>query len=293
MLNIVLRRAPWVRVVINPVRVQGEGACAEIAAAITEFNSFRCDGASLVDVIVVCRGGGSAEDLWAFNEEIVARAIFASAIPVVSAVGHEIDFTISDFVADLRAPTPSAAAELIAPDAAELARFFSQHANRLRRELVNCVARWRARISAVLRASPFRVPQRKLAECAQKLDHLDDALRNGAILAIASRKQRLSELAAAIQSSCPNYAVKIQRQKIESLQQRLAHLGEQRIALSRSRCVRAENMLRALSPQNVLARGYTISTTDSGAVITDPAQVQPGAAMTTTTAKGKIRSVVS
>ena len=133
-LNILQRRAPWVRIVINPARVQGEGAAQEIAAAVREFNDFAGTGVPGVDVIVVCRGGGSAEDLWEFNEEIVARAIFQSAIPVVSAVGHEVDFTIADFVADLRAPTPSAAAELIAPDAVELQRRLSQIETRLRQE---------------------------------------------------------------------------------------------------------------------------------------------------------------
>ena len=129
MLNILKRRAPWLRVVVHPVRVQGAGASLEIAEAIREFNLW-AEGAGgpthagrpVVDLIVVARGGGSIEDLWEFNEEIVARAIAASGLPVVSAVGHEIDFTIADFAADLRAPTPSAAAELIAPDTAELLR---------------------------------------------------------------------------------------------------------------------------------------------------------------------------
>src|SRR5436190_13246549 len=115
MLNVLRRRAPWLQVLINPVRVQGMGAAQEIAVAIREL-SVPNDAFAPLDLIVVARGGGSIEDLWEFNEEIVARAIFHSAVPVVSAVGHEIDFTICDFAADLRAPTPSAAAELIVPD---------------------------------------------------------------------------------------------------------------------------------------------------------------------------------
>src|SRR5256714_4302843 len=121
MLNVLRRRAPWLQILINPVRVQGTGAAQEIAVAIRELAMPKEVFAS-VDLIVVTRGGGSIEDLWEFNEEIVARAIFHSAVPIVSAVGHEIDFTIADFVADLRAPTPSAAAELIVPDVAELVR---------------------------------------------------------------------------------------------------------------------------------------------------------------------------
>src|SRR5205809_5036745 len=121
MLNVLSRRAPWLQILINPVRVQGAGAAQEIAVAIREL-AMPTKNWSSVDVIVVARGGGSIEDLWEFNEEIVARAIFDSAVPIVSAVGHEIDFTISDFVADLRAPTPSAAAELIVPDIIDLQR---------------------------------------------------------------------------------------------------------------------------------------------------------------------------
>src|SRR5919201_2731714 len=136
MLNVLRRRAPWLQILINPVRVQGTGAAQEIAVAIRELATPNETFAPL-DLIVVTRGGGSIEDLWEINEEIVARAIFSSAVPIVSAVGHEIDFTISDFVADLRAPTPSAAAELIAPEAAELARWCAQHANRLHREMAN------------------------------------------------------------------------------------------------------------------------------------------------------------
>src|SRR6266700_1455234 len=121
MLNVLRRRAPWLQILINPVRVQGSGAAQEIAVAIREFASPSEIFAPL-DLLVVTRGGGSIEDLWEFNEEIVARAIFHSAVPIMSAVGHEIDFTISDFVADLRAPTPRAAAELIVPDIIDLQR---------------------------------------------------------------------------------------------------------------------------------------------------------------------------
>ena len=119
MLNVLRRRAPWLQILINPVRVQGTGAAQEIAVAIREL-AMPNEAFAPVDLIVVTRGGGSIEDLWEFNEEIVARAIFHSAVPIVSAVGHEIDFTICDFVADLRAPTPSAAAELIVPDITDL-----------------------------------------------------------------------------------------------------------------------------------------------------------------------------
>ena len=132
LLNILGRRAPWIRVLVFPVRVQGGGACQEIAQALTTLARPLGGGLPQPDVIVLARGGGSIEDLWCFNEEEVARAIAASPIPVVSAVGHEIDFTIADFVADLRAPTPSAAAELIAPDGPNCAGGFTRRSRRCR-----------------------------------------------------------------------------------------------------------------------------------------------------------------
>src|ERR671937_586694 len=136
MLNVLRRRAPWLQILINPVRVQGTGAAQEIAVAIRELATPNETWQPL-DLIVVTRGGGSIEDLWEFNEEIVARAIFHSAVPIVSAVGHEIDFTISDFVADLRAPTPSAAAELIVPDIVELQRRVDACTRALSRQLLS------------------------------------------------------------------------------------------------------------------------------------------------------------
>src|ERR1700757_2501889 len=138
MLNVLRRRAPWLQILINPVRVQGAGAAQEIAVAIRELAMPNVNWQPL-DLIVVTRGGGSIEDLWEFNEEIVARAIFHSALPIVSAVGHEIDFTISDFVADLRAPTPSAAAELIVPDIIDLQRQIDGCTRALSRQLLSRV----------------------------------------------------------------------------------------------------------------------------------------------------------
>src|SRR2546421_7252820 len=136
LLNVLRRRAPWLQILINPARVQGTGAAADIAVAIRELATAN-ENWLPVDLIVVARGGGSIEDLWEFNEEIVARTIADVAVPIVSAIGHEIDFTIADFVADLRAPTPSAAAELIVPDIVDLRRHMDTFARALGRELIN------------------------------------------------------------------------------------------------------------------------------------------------------------
>src|SRR5439155_1389760 len=136
MLNVLRRRAPWLQILISPVRVQGTGAAQEIAVAIRELAK-RNENFTPVDLIVVTRGGGSMEDLWEFNEEIVARTIADVTVPIVSAIGHEIDFTICDFVADFRAPTPSAAAELIVPDILDLRRHMDACLRGLGRELLN------------------------------------------------------------------------------------------------------------------------------------------------------------
>lgn len=294
MLNVLQRRAPWIRVVIFPARVQGGGAAEEIAVGLEELNRHaRSDGpVPAVDVIVVCRGGGSAEDLWAFNEEVLARAIFASAIPVVSAVGHEIDFTIADFVADLRAPTPSAAAEIIAPDGAELARHAAQMAARLGRELGNCVAKWRARVAAAARHPVFREPRRRLAECTQELDRIEGSLREQAARFFSEKRNRLAHGKSALERHRPDCTIAICRQRVTALRERMALLVQKAVEARRCRHAHAAGLLRTLSPETVLARGYTISTTESGAVIRAAEQAQSGTAMITTTAKGKIRSIV-
>src|SRR5439155_9034597 len=152
-LNVLRRRAAWLQILINPVRVQGTGAAQEIAVAIRELANPN-ENFAPVDLIVITRGGGSMEDLWEFNEEIVARTIADVSVPIVSAIGHEIDFTICDFVADLRAPTPSAAAELIVPDIVDLRRHIDASSRGLGRELLN-----------------------RMRDSQQKLDHARDTLR--------------------------------------------------------------------------------------------------------------------
>ena len=169
MLNVLQRRFPLSDLLLIPVRVQGEGAAEEVAQAIDQVNK-RDD----TDVLIVGRGGGSLEDLWAFNEEIVARAISRSQIPVISAVGHETDVTISDFVADLRAPTPSAAAELVVPDGHELAVQLSNLAQRLRRDMLFKVQQYEDRLEAIGQSYAIKRPQLLIDEWMQSLDYMQD-----------------------------------------------------------------------------------------------------------------------
>ncbi len=162
-LNVLGRRFGNIEVIINPVRVQGKHSAAEIASAIEDFNKF-----GKIDVMIIARGGGSIEDLWAFNEEVVARAIYASSIPVISAIGHETDFTISDFVSDLRAPTPSAAAELVVSKKQELLDIIDTYSTRMSVSLLHKIKD----LSALLKSYVLENPINKLRQYAQRVDEL-------------------------------------------------------------------------------------------------------------------------
>ena len=197
MLNVLRRRAPWLQILINPVRVQGTGAAQEIAVAIRELATPN-EVFAPVDLIVVTRGGGSIEDLWEFNEEIVARAIFHSAVPIVSAVGHEIDFTICDFVADLRAPTPSAAAELIVPDVIDLQRQLDHCARTLGRQLLN-----------------------RVRDAQQRLDHARDTLQRCLGHKIEGYKRGLDHALRVMQARSPVRELMMRRNHFADLHRRL------------------------------------------------------------------------
>ncbi|HEY8966125.1 MAG TPA: exodeoxyribonuclease VII large subunit [Candidatus Methylacidiphilales bacterium] len=243
------RRAPGVRIVVRGVRVQGVGAAEEIAEAVGAFSA---EGA--VDVIVVARGGGSLEDLWAFNEEVVARALAASAIPTISAVGHETDFTIADFVADLRAPTPSAAAELISRDWEEWRGEVAALRDRLRRE-VRARIEWEREKLGRLRSSPvFREPRRYVERMGQRIDDLGAGLRRGL-----------------------RHAVAVRRGEWEALRQRHAAAAPAaRIARLREAVGHWEARLRALGPEGTLARGYALVLDGEGRLVRKAGEVRPG-----------------
>ncbi len=202
-ISVLQRRFPAIEIVLVPVKVQGIGASAEIAAAIKDLNT-----QNLVDVMIIGRGGGSLEDLWAFNEEIVARAIFSSKIPVISAVGHEIDFSISDFAADLRAPTPSAAAELVVKDKSEVVELIRNYCYTMSSSMNNSIDSYRQTIAHLTQSYSFNKPHDMLRQRSQMIDELHRRLEQNLVHNFKLAKQQSQSLTARINSLNPRSVLK-------------------------------------------------------------------------------------
>jgi len=268
MLNVLRRRAPWLQVLISPVRVQGTGAAQEIAVAIREL-AMPNENWQPLDLIVVTRGGGSIEDLWEFNEEIVARAIFNSAVPIVSAVGHEIDFTICDFVADFRAPTPSAAAELIVPDIIDLQRQIDCCTRALARQLLN-----------------------RVRDAQQRLDHAREILQRCLAHKIDSYKRGLLHSLRALQARSPARELMMRRSRFVDLHRRLVTSPGRLLENARHRFQRMEGLLRVLGPDATLRRGYSVTLNERGKIIRTISAVRPKLKIRTRVSDGEFGSQV-
>lgn len=291
-LNVLHRRDPGIAVVINPVRVQGRGASAEIARAIEEFGQPEVYGLPPVDVIVLTRGGGSIEDLWEFNEERVARAIVASPVPVVSAIGHEIDFTIADFAADLRAATPSAAAELLAADRMEALARLRQSAGRITRAARSRLDLVRMRIHALNQSSALREPARRLQDLRQSLDRAASVLAQGPARALEPSRQLLARCRARLDAQSPGRAIRETRLRCQMFQQRLGEpVHRQRTALQ-AKLDRFSGILASLSPEATLVRGFTITTDAEGNPLTSVRKIRPGMVLRTRFSDGETESKV-
>ncbi|MGH8459688.1 MAG: exodeoxyribonuclease VII large subunit, partial [Nevskiales bacterium] len=270
-LNVLRRRYPLGEVVVYPVPVQGvEAAPAIVRALQTAATRQECD------LLIVARGGGSLEDLWAFNEEIVARAIHACPIPVVSGVGHEIDFTIADFVADLRAPTPSAAAELCSPDTGEwrarLERMPSLMAQSQQRRLLQFAQR---RDFLAKRLSQLH-PGRRLEQFMQRLDEFDQRLARSTLIVLQRQQARLGLLRARLGGTNPAIRIATLRQLQQQLDNRLQLASERVLEKKTHALALLSGVLDRLSPLKTLERGYAIASLSGGPVVTDVAAVQLG-----------------
>jgi exodeoxyribonuclease VII large subunit len=325
-LHVIERRQPSLEIILAPCRVQGDGAAAEIAAAIRLLNEWNAQQrgrkpagpqagrpesrqtsepegeisglpafrpAGLLDLILVTRGGGSLEDLWAFNEEVVARAIFESALPVVSAVGHEIDFTISDFAADLRAATPSAAAELITEGPFASRQFVNEAGRRLCQLVRQRLELDRDDVVQLTQRLSRLHPRRQFQEKLQYLDDLQAALLRCARQGCREQRTRWQTLQQRLARLKPAEVFAQRRDRLRELGRRLREQSRNGVLQHRNRFAQLQSRLRLLAPDNVLARGYSITTdAASGRVLRAASEVKPGQRLKTRLKSGEVRSVV-
>jgi exodeoxyribonuclease VII large subunit len=315
-LHVVRRRNPSLEIILAPCRVQGDGAGREIAEAIRRLNEFSAPegrvapvpdiesapenkGTRLtrpsgeLDLILITRGGGSLEDLWAFNEEVVARAIFESTIPVVSAVGHEIDFTISDFVADFRAATPSAAAEIITEGVFSSCEFVADSARRMRQLASQQLGSKVYELTQVSQRLARVHPRRRFNDWLQRLDDLQTGLLRCVKAGTRQQRVQLRNFAERLLRVRPGQLLK---QKQEFLEQQVQRLHEQMRHRLRERKNASETLqarLRLLGPEQVLARGYSITRdAETGKVLRNAAEVKAGQRLKTRLKSGEIVSQV-
>ena len=277
------RRMPSIPVIIYPAPVQGEGAAAKIAAAIAT-----ADARAECDVLILCRGGGSIEDLWAFNEEVVARAIHACKLPVISGVGHETDFTIADFVADVRAPTPTAAAQLACPNCVDLREGAAHLYHRLKRVMERALERRMQHVDGLARRLVH--PGEHIANQLRELTQLANRLRGAWAHTAADRQWQLRDLSRRARAQRPAVNALIVQQRV--LAQRLAAAAGHRLDTLTARMKSMAAHLAHLNPQSVLERGYSMVQTADGKIVRASSEVQTGDEVKLTFAQGWARAGV-
>ncbi|MFG0605866.1 exodeoxyribonuclease VII large subunit [Vibrio mimicus] len=287
-LHVLKRRDPNLPVVIYPTLVQGEDAAIQIAQAIGRANS-RAE----CDVLIVGRGGGSLEDLWCFNHEIVARTIAASEIPVISAVGHEIDVTIADFVADVRAPTPSAAAELVSRDNRHKQQALHQWQAKLIGAIRHYLALQHMQFARLQHKLDKQHPQTRLERQQQQLDELSLRLEQKMQHRLATQQQRWERLSHKIELHSPIHLIRQQRFNLIQQEQRINQSIQHHLIQPRHRLALLSEKLDAVSPLATLARGYSVTRTVQGELVRQSTQVKPGDTLVTQLMDGEILSTVN
>jgi exodeoxyribonuclease VII large subunit len=287
-LNVLGRRYACASVIIYPATVQGQTAAPTLVNMLKLANRRQ-----EVDVLLLIRGGGSIEDLWAFNEEAVARAVFESELPVISGVGHEIDYTIADLVADVRAPTPSAAAEICSPDRQELLfglAGLERSLGRLMRKRVTdqrgMLSQWQRRLANVH-------PQNQLRQRVQRCDELEIRLRRCMQLALERAQQHHRQTGRRLRMLSPTFQINQRRERLQRLHHRLLQISRARLQQTRLRLSGSQRALQAISPLNTLARGYAIVRDEHGGVVTSAADVRPKDAVRVHLAKGELTADVT
>lgn len=267
-ISVFRRRAPQVSLTLVPTAVQGREATAQIvrALALADAQGF--------DALILARGGGSLEDLWCFNEEAVARAVAACKTPIVSAVGHETDVSISDFVADVRAPTPSAAAELLAPDSSGLRQRLEGLERRLLLRMRQLIAHQHLRLDGLTRR--LRHPGERLRQQAQRLDDLEMRLQRALDRQVSQRREHLARLETRLAAQHPGRALGLLRQRLDALAARLPRAMRETLGTRRLELQSQVQTLHAFSPLATLGRGYSILLDERGQAIRSASQTQPG-----------------
>ncbi len=284
-LQVLRRRFPETAVSIFPVAVQGVEAAPQIVRALHNANQL-----SHCDLLIVGRGGGSLEDLWPFNEESVARAIFASRLPVMSAVGHEVDITIADYVADLRAPTPSAAAELSTPDGNDMLQQFAGYEVLLEESIERRLERHQEKLSAL--AARLQHPGQKLQSQSQHLDNLEIRLQRVIQNQLQQQRQQLQQLETQLHHKAPTQRMQALYERLSLLQQKLDQQMQQKLRDSRQALGKAAAVLDSVNPLSILQRGYSVTSKSNGEIISDTQSINVGDTLSTRLAEGSIESVV-
>lgn len=288
-LNVLTRRFAGFHVILNPVKVQGEGAAQEIAQAIADFNRY-----GLADVLIVGRGGGSIEDLWAFNEEIVAKAIFESRIPVISAVGHETDFTIADWVADVRAPTPSAAAEIAIAEKANLLKILNQAQQQGRQRLLQQIGQYRHRLLALQKHPLLSSPYTLLAQPIQQLDSLRSEFEDSFRRRLEQQQARLESLGRQMELLKPSAQIAQLKERLSSYLPRFVQAMSQVVRQPKERLQRLKEHLCSIHPKNLLKKGYTILFSEKGdSIILSAKEIQVSQKFTALMHDGRVAATAN
>lgn len=284
-LNVLTRRFSGFHLILNPVKVQGVGAASEIARAIHDFHNF-----NLADVLIIGRGGGSLEDLWPFNEEIVAEAIYHCRIPIVSAVGHETDFTIADFVADVRAPTPSAAAEIVSSEKRQLLIDLEKTKLHLIQTLKGQLRSHKRMVAAFARRPPLSSPYTVLGPFLQKIDEMKEEVRIGLEQKIKNEKNRLQNFVKIKEMLRPETQLAKAKEKFSKKAKNLAWAFQQQISWRKGRLERLSSHLKSIDPRNLLSKGYSIVFREKNdSVILSKGQVETGENLKIQLSDGRIR----
>lgn len=286
-LHILKRRFCAVPVLLYPVAVQGASAAPQIAAAIQ-----RASARAECDVLILARGGGSLEDLWAFNEEIVARAIAASSIPIISGVGHEVDFTIADFVADRRAPTPSGAAEIAVPDSSEWLRRLALHSRHLASAFRRSLNTRASKLDVLERRLSQKHPGIELRQRSQRLDELEQRLARSMHHQVRHRRALVGQLTAHLRHASPAVRLASVKGRLHVARAALGSSLQRRLQLLHTQLRIAAGTLDAISPLATLQRGYAIVSDAKGHVVTDAARVPVGSEIEARVSSGRLRARV-